>query len=318
MARKVLIVGGTGFIGPHLARRLLDEGARVRVVSRRGAAGLDPWKVRMLEGAEIGSLDMTDIFQLSSAMDEVDTVVHAASVSKSRNSDLAMEQDIDVNLKGTLTIMRAAGAAKVRRVVYLSSAGTVYGQGADAPYAETDACVPISSYGIVKLAAENYVSLLGGSFGVSSLILRVSNPLGAGQTGADGQGIAAVFYRLLMKGAEARIFGDGLAERDYLRVEDAMRAACELMKMDAEGIYNIASGRSFTILDVVEALEAATGRTLARTSIKPSRPADVGHIRVDVSKAEGALGWRPDGNLKQIIADYVAWADKHIGDAGQG
>lgn len=310
MTKQHLIIGGTGFCGPHLARQLLAGGAAVTVTSRHGAEGLSPWHQDMLAGARVAPLDMTDAFGLADQMSGQDVVIHAASGSKSRNSDIAMERDIDTNLKGTLNVMRAAALCGVKRVVYLSSAGTVYGQGRDAPYCEKDACVPISSYGIVKLASENYVSLLGEMHGISTLILRISNPVGPGQTGADGQGIVAVFHKLLRQNQPVRIFGDGMAERDYIQVDEAMKAANELINTGAEGIYNIGSGRSHRILDIVASLEALTSRTLEKQFITTDRPADIGHVRLDIKKLTDRIGWAPNTDLDAAIEKYFDWAER--------
>lgn len=306
--KRVLIIGGTGFCGPHLARHLVDAGAEVTVCSRSAKVGLSSWHDRILKGAQLHQLDMLDSFSLQAAMSGVDTVVHAASVTKSRGSDLAMEQDISTNLVGTVRIMQAAAAMGVKRVVMLSSAGAVYGPGQDVPYTETDACTPISSYGIVKLAAENYVSLLGRTHGISTLIARLSNPIGQGQTGADGQGIVAVFYRQLMQGLPIKIFGDGLAQRDYIDVADAMGAIGSLMANGAEGIFNVGSGHSSTILEIVAALENVTKRQIEYEHVDPARIADVGHIGVNISKLESQIGHLPKPNLTAMVRGFVDWA----------
>ncbi|WP_170335334.1 NAD-dependent epimerase/dehydratase family protein [Ruegeria arenilitoris] len=306
--QRVLLIGGTGFCGPHLARLLADAGAEVTVGSRSARANFSAWHTRILDGIEVRRLDMLDPFTVQAAMEGVDTVVHAASVSKSRSSDLALEQDINSNLIGTVHIMRAAASAGIERVVLLSSAGTVYGMGQDAPYTEVDACVPISSYGIVKLAAENYVKLLGETHGISTLIARLSNPIGPGQTGADGQGIVAVFYKQLMQDLPVKIFGDGKAERDYIDVTEAMGAVRDLMISQAEGIFNIGSGRSSTILEIAAALEEVVGKRLTYQKIPPARPADVGHIRLSIDKLANQIERRPERDLLQVIKGFVDWA----------
>ncbi|MEO0892346.1 MAG: NAD-dependent epimerase/dehydratase family protein [Pseudomonadota bacterium] len=308
MAKEpVVIIGGTGFCGPHLVRQLLADGYPVRVMSRRGPNGLNPWQEEMLRGAEVLRGDMSNPFDLTNAISGAETVIHAASASKSRNSDVAIEQDIDINLKGTVSIIQTAGACGAKRLVYLSSAGAIYGIGQGRPYIESDACQPLSSYGIVKLAAESYVTHLGAAHGLSTLIARISNPFGPGQTGADGQGIMAVFSRLIVKGQPVRLFGDGSAERDYITVEDAMRALHELMGMGEEGIVNIASGQSSSISSILDMLEDVMGQTAERTYMQAARPADLGHVHINNDKMVARLGWKPDVDFKPKIRQFIDW-----------
>ena len=306
----VVVIGGTGFCGPYLVQQLIGQGYPVRVMSRRGAHGLDPWQREMLKGAEILRGDMSNRFDLTNAIEGAETVVHAASASKSRNSDVAIEQDIDINLKGTVSIIQAASACGAKRLVYLSSAGAIYGIGQDRPYSETDTCKPISSYGIVKLAAEAYITNLAPAHGLSPLITRISNPFGPGQTGADGQGIVAVFSRLIEKGQPVRVFGDGSAERDYITVEDAMRAVQELMDMGEEGIVNIASGKSHSIASILGMLEEVMGQTAERTYVDAARRADLGHVHINNDKMVARLGWKPDQEAKPYIQKYIDWKSK--------
>ncbi|MEM7598848.1 MAG: NAD-dependent epimerase/dehydratase family protein [Pseudomonadota bacterium] len=308
MAKEpVVVIGGTGFCGPHLVRQLLTDGYPVRVMSRRGPNGLDPWQQEMLKGAEILRGDMSNTFDLTNAISGAETVVHAASASKSRNSDVAIEQDIDINLKGTVSIIQTAGACGAKRLVYLSSAGAIYGIGQGRPYIESDTCQPLSSYGIVKLAAESYVTHLGAAHGLSTLITRISNPFGPGQTGADGQGIMAVFSRLIAKGQPVRLFGDGSAERDYITVEDAMRALHELMAMGEEGIVNIASGQSSSISSILDMLESVMGQTAERTYTEAARPADLGHVHINNDKMVARLGWKPDVDFEPKVRAFIDW-----------
>lgn len=172
---------------------------------------------------------------------------------------------------------------------------------------EEDKCTPISSYGVSKLASEGYVTLLGKQFDISTLILRISNPVGPGQTGFDGQGVVAVFNRLMRQGNDIKVFGKGTSLRDYVDVTEAMQAVAELTRNGAIGVFNIGSGRSNSILDVVSALEGATGLKAKKTFIKAASEADRGDIRIDVSKLAKTLGWSPQSDLDQIVANYTAW-----------
>jgi UDP-glucose 4-epimerase len=303
----IVVIGGTGFCGPHLVQQLLAQGYPVRVMSRRGASGLDPWQRRMLQGADIVRGDMSNPFDLTNAIAGAETVVHAASASKSRNSDVAIERDIEINLKGTVNIIQAAASSGAKRLVYLSSAGAIYGIGQGRPYIESDTCQPLSSYGIVKLAAESYVTHLGASHGLSTLITRISNPFGPGQTGADGQGIVAVFTRLISTGQPVRLFGDGSAERDYITVEESMRALQELLDMGEEGVVNIASGKSHSIMSILDMLEDVMGQEAERIFVPSARPADLGNVHINNDKMVARLGWKPEQDMRPELKNFIDW-----------
>ncbi len=150
---------------------------------------------------------------------------------------------------------------------------------------------------------------LGASAGLSTLITRISNPVGPGQTGADGQGVVAVFSRLISMGQPLRLFGDGSAERDYITVEEAMRAVQELLDMGQEGIVNIASGQSLSILSMVDMLEEVMGQTAERSYVPSARPADLGHVHINNDKMVARLGWKPETDLRPQIQSYISWVE---------
>ena len=308
--KNILVIGGTGFCGTHLTRRLLNEGHNVRVLSRRGNVGLSPWALEMIKGADIKSGDVLSRPTLLNLMKGIDTVFHVASSLKSRNSDDAVLMDIDLNLKASVQIVETAGQSEVKRIVYFSSAGAVYGHSNENSFSEQSVCNPISSYGTVKLASEHYITLISERMGIESLIIRLTNPFGPGQHGHDGQGIMAVFLQKALKKQSISIFSDGSAGRDYIYISDATEAITALDKQNATGVYNIGSGHSHTISEIADAVEFITKTPLDRISVPPRHIADVGLVKINTSKLQ-ATGFKSKFNLHQGLAEHYNWINDY-------
>jgi len=288
---KCVLVGGAGFIGSHLAQRLLAAGHAVRVFDRHdpGAAGGYPgrghvqWLTRSFLDAE----------PLRRALAGCDVAFHLAwtSLPKSSNEDPA--GDAESNVVGTLRLLDAWRQAGGGKLVFASSGGTVYGTPRAVPIVEDHPTQPLSSYGITKLAVEKYLELYRVLHGLDYCALRLANPYGERQRVASGQGAVTAFLYRAHRGEPIEIWGDGRVVRDYLYVGDVADALVRALGHRGERrVINIGSGVGRDLNEIVTAIERVLGRPVERRHL-PGRSFDVPANVLDVSLARAELGWTP-------------------------
>lgn len=300
MAIRSLVLGGTGFIGSHLVDSLLEAGHQVRAFDRHPEAyrpaqpGVD---------YRFGSFDHAqDIAQL---FDGVDLVFHLISTTlpKTSNDDPAF--DVTSNLVPTLRMLDLCVKAGVKRVVYASSGGTVYGEPARLPVAEDDATEPNCSYGVTKLAVEKYLHYYRHQFDLEAVAVRPSNAYGPRQNPAGIQGAIGVFLGRLLKGQPIEIWGDGSVVRDYIYVKDLAEGIVKAGTVDAPSkVFNLGSGEGQSLLEVLARIERLTGKK-AQLSFKEARRFDTPKTWLDISRAQRELGWSPRTSLDDGITQTM-------------
>jgi UDP-glucose 4-epimerase len=303
---RALVTGGAGFIGHHLVRRLVERGDEVRVLDdfstgrRERLAGLDG-RVEVVEGT------ILDPAALDRATDGTRVVFHLAALASVARSVSEPRLTNDINVSGTIEVVEAAARAGSQRVVYASSSA-VYGTTAQPPSREDHYAEPVSPYGASKLAGEHYLHAVGEARGVATVALRFFNVFGPGQDPASEY--AAVIPRFLtavLGGRQPIINGDGGISRDFIHVDNVVTA--NLLAADegapARLTCNIASGIETTLLDLLEAIAAASGAEV-EPAFGPPRPGDIRHSRADVTRAEEALGYRVAVPFDEGIARTVA------------
>lgn len=293
---KVLITGGAGFIGSHLAAAWSKRGADVVVLD-----SLRSGKLTNLEGVECefveGSVEDTSV------LDRVTrgvTVIHhlAAVVSVPESVENPLETEA-INTRGTINVLEAARTHNIRRVV-LSSSSAVYGE-VDRPiHRESDLPSPMSPYAISKLTGEHYLAAYRSLYGMETVALRYFNVYGPRQDPDSPYAAAiAIFSRNAREGKPLNIFGDGTQTRDFVFVEDVV-AANLLVAEKGSGVYNVSTGEIITINDLAEKIRAASGSTSSIEHLPP-RPGDVMHSRGDATRLRG-LGWTPSVTLEAGLA----------------
>ena len=302
---RLLLLGGAGFLGSHLCDGLLRAGHEVRIFDRvngdkSNIAHIYNF-VEMVEG------DFADTSCHAGLVDGIDVVYHLISttVPKTSNGDPAF--DVESNVVATVRFLAAARAAKVKKIVFFSSGGTVYGVPRCAPIMEGHPTDPICSYGIGKLAIEKYLQLFYHLHGLDYTVLRVSNPYGARQRPTGVQGVVAAFADRIRRNLPLEIWGDGSAVRDYIHVSDVVRAALAILRYNGtDRIFNIGSGRGISLIEVAAAMGAAAQVTPEIVFCKAGRqgvPANV----LDITRARRRLGWQPmvsfDDGIRRLIAD---------------
>lgn len=314
---SILVLGGRGFLGTHLVGLLQREDCSVRTFDRASVRTDDrapvPAGVRFIEG------DFSDVDALRDALVGVDLVYHLISTTVPGNSNRDPVSDVDSNLVATLRLLDLMRAAGVRRIVYASSGGTVYGNPATLPVPETHALNPICSYGIVKAAVEHYLRLYSTLHGLTANVLRISNPYGMHQTRIGAQGVIATFANRLVANEQIEIWGDGSVVRDYVYVPDVARALVKAGGRSESGAFNIGSGVGHSVREVLEVLQRTLGRS-GKVRFKPHRECDVACTYLDIGRARSELGWEPEYSLESGCADYcnLLMASCRTADTGHG
>lgn len=302
------VYGADGFIGRHLVRRLIGQGSQVRAVSRR----FDREYSDEIEGkADIVAADLSQPLAMASSLQDVNTVVQLMSSSSPGLRNDHAVADIAENVVPHVEFLENCLSAGVKRYVFISSGGTVYGPNAPVPTPETAPTNPISSHGLTKLVVEKYIQMHGHVDGLEYVILRVANPYGPGQTFRKGQGLVPAIIDRWQKKQPVRIFGDGAARRDYIFIDDVIDAieAATAMPGRPQLILNVGSGETRSINEVVEAVEAATGVALKREYVA-ARSTDVDVAYLDITRAKEVLNWAPrtqfHQGMEQTIAQFLA------------
>lgn len=251
--------------------------------------------------------DFLDEADVSAAVADVDVVFHLINATTPASANADMANDVTQNVLGSLTLLEACKAAGVQRIVYVSSGGTVYGIPSTIPTPETAPCWPITAYGISKLTIERYLHLYHHHHGLDYRILRVANPYGPHQTSRKGQGAIGAFLEKAMSGQPIEVWGDGLAARDYIHIDDvtaALEAAAT--HTGSERVFNIGSGRPRSLNEVIATLGEVLG-TPIEIDRKPGRGIDVPVSCLDIGLAARDLGWRPTIDFADGLGRTVAW-----------
>jgi len=294
---KMLVLGGNGFIGSHLVDRLVREGHEVRIFDRNPERYRKP-----LGGVEYYLQDFGNRAALDSALKNVDTVFHLISTTTPKTSNDDPEFDVTSNLVETISLLKLCVEEKVRKIVYLSSGGAVYGTPLSLPAAEDDPKNPQSSYGITKLAVEKYIELFHRLYGLDYVIMRPSNPYGERQNPYADQGVIAVFLGKIAKSQSIDIWGDGNVVKDYIYIEDLIDGIYKAALKNTENrIFNFGSGTGVSINGILEVIRELTHVPI-HTNYIALKKFDVPNIYLDISRVSAELSWEPKTSLKEGIS----------------
>jgi UDP-glucose 4-epimerase len=291
----ILLLGGNGFIGSHLAEALRARGDRVVVLDARAPrAGVD-WAGIDYRCADAFAPDVLD-----AALAECEVVVHLASTTTPASADADPVRDAESNLVGTLRLFEAMRRHGRRRIVYLSSGGTVYGNPRELPVAESHPLAPICAYGVVKASVEHYLRILADAGTLDPVVVRAANPYGERQSASRAQGFIGIAMARLLAGAPLQLWGDGSHVRDFLHVDDLVRLLVAAVHGDVRGVFNAGGGQGHRLDEVCALIEQAAGAPL-RIERLPERRFDVHAIVLDIRAAREALGWSPSIPLPEGI-----------------
>ncbi|MBI4052211.1 MAG: SDR family oxidoreductase [Elusimicrobia bacterium] len=293
MAEFYLVTGGAGFIGSNIAEELVRRGERVRVMDNF-STGKREHMASFRSQVELAEGDIRDFEAVRRAVQGVDYVIHQAAIRSVPKSVDRPTESNEVNVSGTLNVLMAAKEAKVKRVVYASSS-SVYGDGKKFPQRETQCPSPVSPYAASKLAGEYYAVLFTKTYGVETVSLRYFNVFGPRQDPESMySAVIPKFMEQAMAGKPLEVHWDGKQERDFTYVANVVQA--NLLAAKAKGVqgmvFNVANGRSYSLLDLIRVLEKIVGKKLERNHT-PMRAGDVRKTWADISQVKKFLKYKP-------------------------
>ncbi|RLB66501.1 MAG: NAD-dependent epimerase [Deltaproteobacteria bacterium] len=304
-----LVLGGAGFIGSHVVDALLAAGQQVRVLEHPQSNLDNLAPVRQQIDLHLG--DFADSSKLSgllaTVLDGVDLVIHLVSTVLPASSNLNPLYDIETNLKNTVILLEMAVKQGVKKVVFASSGGQVYGPAATLPITESSPTEPLSSYGIIKLTTEKYLKLFHHLHGLDYTILRIANPYGERQRIGGAQGAIAVFLGHIRNRQPIEIWGDGSVARDYLYIADLVQAIMRACTVSCSvKLFNIGSGRPLSLSDLVVELIKISGHSVP-VLYKAARPCDSPVNFLDCQLALEHLNWKPQVDLQTGLKRTWEW-----------
>jgi len=298
----ILVIGGTGFIGSNLVMALQKLDYHVIVFSRG-----HPSVLGIIKNVEYIIGNISNHGEIDEVMGRVDYVFHFASSTNPKSSENDLIFDITSNLVSSIYIMEACVRNNVKKLIYCSSGGTVYGIHDEMPLHEDVNCKPISSYGLVKYSIENYLEYFNHKYNLNYEVLRLSNPYGIGQSYAASQGIIAIFINKILNDDEIQVFGNGSIVRDYIYIEDFVSLCTTLLTTEKKNnILNVGSGIGNSISDIIFYIENILNKK-AKVKYLPERKFDVPEIYLDISKVKELYGWEPKVDLKTGIKKTIGW-----------
>ncbi|MCT0209045.1 NAD-dependent epimerase/dehydratase family protein [Synechococcus sp. CS-1332] len=298
---KTIVIGGAGFIGAHVSQALIDSGRDVTIVGRRPPGTHTASLACTYCCADLGNrAQMREILEPSC---EVIDLAYA-TVPKTSYGDPVF--DLLANLPGSVGLLEEAMAVGVRRLLLVSSGGTVYGPPCALPMAESHPTAPISPYGITKLTIDHYALMFHHTRDLPVVVVRPANAYGVQQRSRTGQGFLAAAIDAILSGREIEIYGEVGTIRDYIHVSDVASGILAALDFGGDGeIYNLGTGIGASNLDVIAMLQPlaeAAGHTIQVRHL-PSRRFDVEANVLDAKKLSSACGWHPDVSLQSGLAE---------------
>lgn len=297
----VLVTGGAGFIGSHLAKALVHNGWEVSVLDNLSTGKLVnvPAEARFFRG------DILDRDYVYAVVQKVQPTViyHLAAQICTTASMRDPKMDAEINIIGTLNLLQAALSFNVGKIIYASSAA-VYGIPLYLPIDENHPLNALSAYGVSKAAAEKYVMIYK-QFGLDYTILRYANVYGPGQNSGTEGGVVAIFADRFQRKQTVEIFGDGEQTRDFIYVKDVVAANLAALKQGSTGTFNIGSGSRISINALHKTFQKITKLEL-KPLYRPPRREDIPHSALDSNRAKNLLGWQPQYNLDKGLAELLS------------
>lgn len=300
----VLVTGGAGFIGSHLCEALLKRRYKVRVLDDLSVGKREnvPADCEFVQG------NILDRTVLDSAIQGVTHICHEAARVTIRGSLEKFYEDAETNLMGTLQLLKSAAKNKVHRFIYASSMAVYADSRQPVPVDETYSQVPASPYGIAKLAAEQYVLMVGHELGLQPAVLRYFNTFGIRQTFTPYVGVITIFVTQLLEKSGITIFGDGEQRRDFVHVSDIVKA--NLLALENENavnnIFNVGTGRGTSVNELAAMLISKIYPD-AKIQHELARAEELRYSIADISKARNLLGYVPETDLSAQISEVIQY-----------
>ena len=302
---RVLVTGGAGFIGSHLADVLLARGDEVAIVDDMSAGRPG----RVPEQALTHKVSVTEADVLAALVDDYRPalICHLAAQIDVRVSVARPALDAQANVIGTVNVLEAARAAGAR-VLFCSTGAVIYGRDAPIPSREDVLPLPESPYGVAKHCGEQYVQLYNRLHGTTHAVLRLSNVYGPRQDPAGAAGVVAIFCAQALAGERPTVYGDGLQTRDYVYVGDAVGAFLAAADSGRPGTWNIGSGTEVSVLELIRVIATVAGHAIDPV-FAPARPGELLRGALSSDRARRDLGWAATTPLAEGVAKAYRWIE---------
>ena len=299
---KILVTGGAGFIASHVSEGYIGAGHSVVIVDDLSTGKREniPCAAKFYEH------DITDFAGMEQiiAEERPEVINHHAAQMDVRRSVREPLFDARVNIVGALGLLELAVKYKVRKIIYASTGGASYGQVETVPVDESHSTRPICHYGVSKLTFEKYLFLYKYLYGLNYTVMRYPNVFGPRQNPHGEAGVTAIFALQMLRGEQPTIFGDGCKTRDYVFIEDIVRANVALLEKGDGETLNLGSGQPTSDYQIFDLVRSAT-QYRGKPKYAPVRPGEVAHIALDARRARAVLGWAPQISIQEGISRTV-------------
>jgi UDP-glucose 4-epimerase len=300
---RVVVTGGAGFVGSHVADAFLARGDEVLVVDDLSTGKRE----NLPEAAGLAEIDVGDGDALRLQLEGFgpELICHLAAQASVTVSVSNPDLDFASNVRGTFNVCQIATALGAR-VVFASTGGALYGNGAPIPTPETYVAQPLAPYGASKLAGEAFIATQARYDGTAHVVLRLGNVYGPRQNPHGEAGVVAIFSDRLLSGEQPIVYGEGKPTRDYVHVADIARCFVLAAESEQAGTFNVGWGQEVSVLELLEELQRAAG-TSVEPRLEPLRAGELDRSAIDSSVATATLGWRPEVTLADGLADTFRW-----------
>lgn len=311
---KALVLGADGFIGSHLVDDLVSKGHSVRAFDRfsKSSPSFDD-----NENIEVFAGDFLNTGQLEEALDGIDYVFHFISTTTPATAENDPTIDIDTNIRMSVELMKLCVKAGVKRVLYASTGGAIYGaETGRGAHVETDPTLPVSPYAIGKLAIENYLRYFRAKHGLESTVFRISNPYGERQPFHRKQGVIPIFLENMYLDKPITVLGDGTMVRDYVYVKDLTEMITEVFyRDDLKDVYNLGSGTGTTVNEIVALAEEVSGKSaiIEKADVPPTF---LQSVVLDTTRFKDDFGMSPHTSLRDGMRSTYEYIQHEINKAG--
>lgn len=306
---KIIVTGGAGFIGSHLVDRLIEEGNEVTVIDNLSTGKIENLNPKAsFYNVDICDTKVKEIFE----KEKPEMVFHLAAQISVRNSVDDPANDARINILGSLNIIENSKTQKIKKFVFISTGGVMYGDATVIPTPESYPAQPHCPYGVGKLSVEYYLNYYNNVFGLGYVALRLGNVYGPRQDKNGEAGVVAIFCGKMLTGKNCIINGDGLQTRDYVYIKDIVDGITLASKGDKTGTYNIGTGIETDVNTIYSNLQTI----LSFNNEAVHGPAKAGDHRrgsLDASKAKNDLKWQPKYDIGKGLAETAKWFKENIG-----
>ncbi len=301
--RTIAVFGANGFIGTHLCPNILEHGAQIHAFDRDSSLPV--------KGSKNFSGDFRKTSDIENAIQGCDAIVHLIHSTLPVSSNKSPINDAADNILPSITLLDLAVKHNIKKIIYVSSGGTVYGKQMQWPILESANTYPNCAYAISKLAIEHYFSLYHHLHGLDYTVLRVANPYGPFQATHKGNGVITTFIEGYLNNRPLEIWGNGLAVRDYIHVKDVTHAIVKALHYSgSHKCFNIGSGTGKSILNIISVLEDVIGYSIAKNFFENCTP-DIPQNVLNNHLAHQELGWAPSISLHKGIKDLLTLMQQH-------